>query len=235
MRAHSYYSIVHRAVPGCPLHQEFGLGEHCRRLLHYHNKGTDAQSVCSFYRSSWSQVTVCFVPGRCFNWSEALYKIVCLSDFSGIHTASSCDGPICCVPKLVAGSFQQFEYVSTQPAFVELQHLRHAFGISTCMLNYFAVTFSYDTLILTVCRALLKSAIAGAGHQSYITKKTHVLYSLNKVLNVNGSGLSVPNVIWVHSCHVNACTHFEFDFIFKWLVPHGQTWQVFLFLCSNMK
>ncbi len=41
----SYYSIMPRAVPGCPLHYDFGLGEHCRRLLHYHNKETDAQSV----------------------------------------------------------------------------------------------------------------------------------------------------------------------------------------------
>ena len=82
---------------------------------------------------------------------------VCLSGFSGINTASSCDGPTCFVPELVAGSFKQFDlgsasdpftadslqYVSTQPALVVIQHFRHAYGTPTCALTHFAVTLSY--------------------------------------------------------------------------------------------
>jgi len=82
---------------------------------------------------------------------------VCLSGFSGINTASSCDGPTCFVPELVAGSFKQFDlgsasdpftadslqYVSTEPALVVIQHFRHAYGTPTCVPTHFAVTLSY--------------------------------------------------------------------------------------------
>ncbi|DBB12503.1 TPA: hypothetical protein ACH3X3_005302 [Trebouxia sp. C0006] len=94
----SHYSIVPRAVMGCPLHQECGLD---------------------------------------------------------VNTASPCDGLTCCVPQLVAGSFQQLDLdsgsdplqltacsVSSQPALAVQKHPQHAYGTSTCMLTHFAVTLS---------------------------------------------------------------------------------------------
>jgi len=75
----------------------------------------------------------------------------------GINTASSCGGPTCFVPELVAGSFYQFDlgsasdpftadswqYVSTQPAPVVIQHFRHAYETPTCLPTHFAVTTPY--------------------------------------------------------------------------------------------
>jgi len=82
-----------------------------------------------------------------------------LSGFSGINTASSCDGPACCLPALVAGSFQLFDlgsvsdpftadslqYVSTQPA------IYCNTTPTTCIWNPYmhADTFCSDTFILT--------------------------------------------------------------------------------------
>jgi len=163
---------VPRAVMGCPLHQECGLGEHCRRLLHYHNNGLQArgqmcsqcvalqkQPVTSYcVLCAWNWLLLCLQdarddPSDLYNWSKAIHKIVCLSGFADVNTASPCDGLTCCVPQLVAGSFQQLDLdsgsdplqltacsVSTQPALVVLEHLRHAYGTSTCMLTHFAVT-----------------------------------------------------------------------------------------------
>ncbi len=89
------------------------------------------------------------------------------------------------MPELVAGSLYQFDpgsasdpftayslqYVSTQPALVVTQHFLHAYETPSCLPTHFAVTLSMYTLIPTVYRALLKSAVSGIGHRIHTTKK----------------------------------------------------------------
>jgi len=41
-----------------------------------------------------------------------------------------------------SGVSHEMQYGSTQPALVVVEHLRHAYGASTCMLTRFAVTLS---------------------------------------------------------------------------------------------
>ncbi len=89
------------------------------------------------------------------------------------------------MPELVAGSLYQFDlgsasdpytahslqYVSTQPALVVTQHSLHAYETPSCLPTHFAVTLSMYTLIPTVYRALLKSAVSGIGDRIHTTKK----------------------------------------------------------------
>ena len=58
----------------------------------------------------------------------------------------------------------------TQPALV-VPHSLHAYETPSCPPTYFAVTLSMYTLIPTVHRALLKSAVSGIGHWIHTTKK----------------------------------------------------------------
>jgi len=91
------------------------------------------------------------------------------------------------VTELVAGSsFHQFDlssapdfftadslqYVSTQPTTVVMQYSRHAYEPHAYVPTYFAVTLSMYTLIPTVYRALLNSAVSGTDHRIHTTKKT---------------------------------------------------------------
>ena len=62
-------------------------------------------------------------------------------------------------------------YVSTQPAPVVIQHFLHAYETPTCFTTHSAVALSMYTLIPTVYRALLKSAVSGIGHRIHTTKK----------------------------------------------------------------
>ncbi len=61
--------------------------------------------------------------------------------------------------------------VSTQPALVVTQHFLHAYETPSCLPTHFAVILSMYTLIPTVYRALLKSAVSGIGHRIHTTKK----------------------------------------------------------------
>ena len=72
-----------RAVPGYPLHQGFGLGERCRRLLHYHNKGADAQSV-------WVVLQKQPITSYCVlcAWTQEVVKWKCSSPINGQWKAS---------------------------------------------------------------------------------------------------------------------------------------------------
>ena len=60
----------------------------------------------------------------------------------------------------------------TQPATIVMQYSRHAYETHAYLLTYFAVTLSMYTLILTVYRALLKSAVSGTDHRIQTTKGT---------------------------------------------------------------
>ena len=62
------------------------------------------------------------------------------------------------------------QYVSTQPALVVTQPFLHAYETPSCLPTHFAVTLSMYTLIPTVYRALLKSAVSGIGHQIHTTE-----------------------------------------------------------------
>ena len=62
--------------------------------------------------------------------------------------------------------------VSTQPATVVMQYSRHAHETHAYLPTYFAVTLSVYTLIPTVYRALLNSAVPGTDHRIHTTKKT---------------------------------------------------------------
>jgi len=87
------------------------------------------------------------------------------------------------VSELVAGSasisltwsqpqIDSLQSVSTQPATVVMQHYEHAYETHAYLPIYFAVTLSMYTLIPTVYRALLKSAVSGTDHRIHTTKKT---------------------------------------------------------------
>jgi len=62
--------------------------------------------------------------------------------------------------------------VSTQPATVVVQYYEHAYETHAYLPKYFAVKLSMYTLIPTVYRALLKSAVSGTDHRIHTTKKT---------------------------------------------------------------
>ena len=68
------------------------------------------------------------------------------------------------------------QYVSTQPTTVVIQYSRHAYEPHAYVPTYFAVTLSIYvhmcTLIPTVYRALLNSAVSGTDHRIHTTKKT---------------------------------------------------------------
>ena len=53
-----------------------------------------------------------------------------------------------------------------------MQNYEHAYETHAYLPIYFAVTLSMYTLIPTVYRALLKSAVSGTDHRIHITKKT---------------------------------------------------------------
>ena len=96
--------------------------------------------------------------------------------------------------KLVAGSsFHQFDlssapdfftadslqYVSTQPTTVVTQYSRHAYEPHAYVPTYSAVTLSMYTLIPTVYRAVLNSAVLGTDHRIHTTKKTASEYYIH--------------------------------------------------------
>ncbi len=62
--------------------------------------------------------------------------------------------------------------VSTQPATVVVQYSRHAHETHAYLLTYFALTLSMYTLIPTVYRALLNSAVSGSDHRIHTTKES---------------------------------------------------------------
>ncbi len=53
-----------------------------------------------------------------------------------------------------------------------MQYSRHAYETHAYLPTYFAVTLSMYTLIPTVYRALLKSAVSGTDHRIHTTKET---------------------------------------------------------------
>ncbi len=53
-----------------------------------------------------------------------------------------------------------------------MQYYEHAYETHAYLPKYFAVKLSMYTLIPTVYRALLKSAVSGTDHRIHTTKKT---------------------------------------------------------------
>ena len=50
----------------------------------------------------------------------------------------------------------------------------HAYEMPSCLPTQYAVTLSMYTLMPTVYRALLKSAVSGIGHRIHTTKKKYI-------------------------------------------------------------
>jgi len=140
----------------------------------------------------WTSICLC-LPGL-FKPAFTLILGAFYSADIGVTTASSCDGPTLFVTELVAGSsFHQFDlssapdfftaeslqYVSTQPTTVVTQYSRHAYEPHAYVPTYSAVTLSMYTLIPTIYRAVLNSAVLGTDHRIHTTKKTASEYYIH--------------------------------------------------------
>ena len=69
-----------------------------------------------------------------------------------------------------------------------LFHFLHAYETPSCLPTHFAVTLSMYTLIPTVYRALLKSAVSGIGHRIHTTKKICTGWVAQTSTCVSGAG-----------------------------------------------
>ena len=154
------------------------------------NKASARRSRACLPVPKWTSACLC-LPGVFQSALTHILRAFHSADI-GIKTASSCEKPTCIVPELVAGSSYQFapgsasdpftadslHYVRAQPALVVTQHFLHAYETPSCLPTHFAVTLSMYTLIPTVYRALLKSAVSGIGHRIHTTKEKTSRYPL---------------------------------------------------------
>ena len=104
----------------------------------------------------------------------------------------------------------QLQYISTQPAIVVTQNFLHAYETPSCLPTHFAVTLSMYTLIPTVYRALLKSAVSGIGLRIHTTKKMPASYCswLENVSSEQATnGQSFCHVVDLDTC---LCFHDKF-------------------------
>ncbi len=62
-----------------------------------------------------------------------------------------------------------------------MQYYEHAYETHAYLPIYFAVTLSMYTLIPTIYRALLKSAVSGTDHRIHTIKKTEMSCAANAV------------------------------------------------------
>ena len=68
--------------------------------------------------------------------------------------------------------YYQIKFPVAQQKPLQPSEALHAYETPSCLPTHFAVTLSLYTLIPTVYRALLKSAVSGIGHRIHTTKKT---------------------------------------------------------------
>ncbi len=145
----------------------------------------------------------------------------------------------------MAGSLYQFDpgsasdpftadslqYVSARPALVVTQHFLHAYETRSCLPTHLAVTLSMYTLIPTVYRALLKSAVSGIGHRIHTTK------IINKdMLNVLGRLFVICKHLTQCSLCIKCATtpHGEITHTQPQAVKHVQIHHNFILLQNGM-